>query len=303
MNSHVSMKSKWIWARQKGISMSFHTRKHSAAGGFTLIELLVVIAIIAILAALLLPALASAKEEGRTAKCKSNLHQIGIAILMYAHDNDDYFYWRLDSDNKPEIPNNGKWTRNPRSSVILPPSDGDAYWGVAYYELLGRTKEVFRCPTAKHADEWREEGLTYPADFWLNSTYGTHSYLVIPYDTRVKAPLKLTYFKDPTRQIVCHDAAEQKMEGGSDSIGLFPGNSSILTQWIGGGPPTRSGLSDLYDGGNYAFEWEYYRHKKGCNTLWLDGHVSKIRYTGLSVGIDFRYYTGHEPPLTPVPDS
>jgi prepilin-type N-terminal cleavage/methylation domain-containing protein len=52
-------------------------------GGFTLIELLVVIAIIAILAALLLPALAKAREQGRRTKCKSNLHQIQLAIQMY----------------------------------------------------------------------------------------------------------------------------------------------------------------------------------------------------------------------------
>jgi prepilin-type N-terminal cleavage/methylation domain-containing protein len=65
-----------------------YSSREASTWGFTLIELLVVIAILAILAALLLPSLASAREKGRQAACLSNLRQIGLAIHAYASDND-----------------------------------------------------------------------------------------------------------------------------------------------------------------------------------------------------------------------
>ena len=61
--------------------------------GFTLIELLVVIAIIAILAAILFPVFARAREKARTASCQSNLHQLGVAMGMYVDDYDGHYPW------------------------------------------------------------------------------------------------------------------------------------------------------------------------------------------------------------------
>lgn len=72
-----------------GLPKSSQDSQAAPSPAFTLIELLVTIAIIAILAALLLPALSSAKERGRRSKCLNNLRQFDLGLIMYGHDNHD----------------------------------------------------------------------------------------------------------------------------------------------------------------------------------------------------------------------
>jgi prepilin-type N-terminal cleavage/methylation domain-containing protein len=98
---------------------------------FTLIELLVVIAIIAILAAMLLPALAKAKETGKRISCINNLHQLGLSLSMYCGDNDGNFPVRPKGGSDPRWPRQMKDYFN-NDNVLLCPSDKpDAKGGLA----------------------------------------------------------------------------------------------------------------------------------------------------------------------------
>ncbi len=266
---------------------------------FTLIELLVVIAIIAILASMLLPALSKAKEKGRQAVCFGNLKQIGVAITMYADDNNSFLF-----NVGGKIPNDGQWYANTNSTTLLSPTNAFAYWGLGYLSHLGKVKEVFRCPSAKIVDEWRDDGRNYPREFWKNSTYGANRLCVEPYGSAyggLKAPMKVTDLKSPQTTIYCQDAAEQAMEcsvsGVEDCIGIFPDSKQILGQWIGQ-PAGSGGLGASYYS-KYNFLWEWFRHNERCNTLWIPGNVSAIRYTGVNKGIDYRCYTGERPLVPP----
>ncbi len=114
--------------------------RRGGGAAFTLIELLVVIAIIAILAAMLLPALARARQKSYRAACLSDLKQIGLAFSMYLNENRDRFPDRRDLKN--DLPGGYKpWTD-------WPPSDPRAGWAGLLLEEYGAKPGVWSCPAA-----------------------------------------------------------------------------------------------------------------------------------------------------------
>ena len=161
-------------------------------------------------------------------------------------------------------------------------------------------QKLFHCPDCVHPDEWHDDGRYYPSEFWQNSTYGICDFLMFPYGPGEDRLKKLSDYQIPSKTIFCQDSAEQKCEGSDDTIGLFPGSAQILSQWIGpSAPGTYGGLSTLYNG--YHFDREWYRHSYMNQTIWVDGHASRIKFTGFNVGIDYRHYTGVAP-INPVPN-
>lgn len=244
------------------------TRRSQWSTGFTLIELLVVIGIIAILAAILFPVYAGAREKARQLSCMSNLRQLGTGISLYVQDYDESFPAYDYTSTEWGI---GPW--GARGLNVSHYSSGNRW----IPELLAYVKspQMFVCPS--DADRSRNESI----GFWQTPfpvSYGPNTLFFTP-GGRNGGPsnsVTLASVEEPTQKYLLGDCATAygfDMENIANLRYPNYGPTRALKNWT----PSqfvRAGKVALVDTPVDAVA----RHSEGTNILFADGHVKWLRH-------------------------
>jgi prepilin-type N-terminal cleavage/methylation domain-containing protein len=228
-------------------------RRVYSTKAFTLIELLVVIAIIAILAAILFPVFARARENARRASCMSNLKQIGLGFMMYIQDYDERY--------PPAV----------YTSALTPP-DGSWYssggvetwfWPQIIYPYT-KSDQLYRCPTGNST------GSGY------SGNYGVNSQVIQRYSSTalssIQTPATTYMAMDSGTYYLEIDSSNDYVTGPSGYFWYLPG-----AQKYSGCPSVGCDSSLPLSGFSQADFISDGRHFDGNDVIFADGHVKWIK--------------------------
>ena len=212
-------------------------RQDTVPDSFTLIELLVVIAIIAILAALLLPALTSAKEQAKRASCQNSLKQLGLAIIMYGNDNGDKVPTGVRDDGGEHIIWIGTNTFN----------------AIKQYSATNMTT----CPSMSSTFQYYHEGVGWVIGYAYNGGHKTETWTFGgAAGPKWVSPQKLTDY--PLSVLAC------------DLNAWSPADKWVIAPHCNGGAAKQDGIPFLYFD---PYKTSAQVGARGGNELYLDGSV------------------------------
>lgn len=242
--------------------------------GFTLIELLVVIAIIAILAAILFPVFAQAREKARAISCLSNLKQMGTASMMYAQDYDESLVF---AGNRYQHQNDMCFNGNTNQS-------GPTSWVDWEIPLIPYTKntQIFICPD-RH--QFGCNGYAMNTDSSNDDFPGSPSPPGVFANNGSLPPVTLAGVIAPAELLFLYDSHDEQLENAPSATQLGDGVPDTeawesMDAWLQfvrgafGGPFSETTLISHFPSGPW-------RHTNMINISWLDGHAKTMRFSSL----------------------